>query len=63
MVLRETIVPALSSEEFKNEAKKVLTFAPIPGDLEEATRAVDRASSMSPEVMQYIKAYVAKNSQ
>jgi hypothetical protein len=61
-ILRKVLVPALSSEAFRKEAKKVLTFAPIPGDVSEATNAVKRASAMSPEVFKYIEAYVAKNS-
>jgi hypothetical protein len=61
-ILRKVLVPALSTEAFRAEAKKVLTFAPIPGDEEEANRAVTRASTMTPEVLNYIKAYVAKNS-
>jgi hypothetical protein len=62
-ILRDALVPALTNDEFKEEAKKVLTFAPIPGDYEAATATIERSSQMSPEVYDYIKAYVAKNSQ
>jgi len=61
-ILRKVLVPTLKREAFKKEAMKVLTFAPIPGDQNEATAAVGRASKMPPKVFKYIKAYVAKNS-
>lgn len=61
-ILRDALVPALTNEEFKAEAMKVLTFAPIPGDYKSASASVDRASEMSPELFDYFKSYVAKNS-
>lgn len=61
-VLRKALVPTLTSEAFKKEAKKILTFAPIPGDKDEALHAVERTSTMPPATLKYLKAYIARHS-
>jgi hypothetical protein len=58
---RKAFLPTLTSAAFVAEAKKVLTYAPEPVGYERAGKILAETSSMPPEIVEFLKANIAKN--
>ena len=58
---RKAYLPTLTSAAFVAEAKKVLTYAPEPVGYERADKILAETSSMPPEIVEFLKANIAKN--
>jgi len=59
---RKAFMPAFTNEAFVAEAKKVLTYAPDPIGYERAVKVLGATSNISPQVVDFIKGNIAKNS-
>ena len=59
---REALTKAMSSEEFHEEARKVLSYVPGQVDHERQYRMLGATSTVSSEVLEYIAANIKKNS-
>ena len=59
---RKAFMPAFTSREFVAESKKVLTYAVEPVGYERAIKVLGATSKISPEVVEFIKGNIAKNS-
>ena len=60
--IRKAIVPALSTEAFKKDALKILTYVPGAVEYERAKVIIASTKEVPAEVVTYLKAYIAKNS-
>ena len=61
--IRAAIVPALTTDAFKEEALKMLSFVPEPVGYERAEQILESTADVSPEVLELIKAHIESNSQ
>ncbi len=58
---RAVIGPTLSSEAFREEAVRILSYVPDPVDAERATRILAATADVTDEVQAYIEAQIARN--
>jgi hypothetical protein len=61
--IRAAIVPAFSTDAFREEALKLLSFVPGPVGYERAAQILASTANVSPEVLELIKAHIESNSQ
>ena len=52
----------MRSAAFKEEAERILSYAPDPIGHERAARILAATADVTPEVQEYIKAQIARNS-
>lgn len=57
------LLAGFTTDEFKAEASKLLSFVPGPVDNARAGRILSSTADVSPEVLEFIKAHIASNSQ
>ena len=57
------LMAGLTTDEFKAEASKMLSFVPVPVDHVRTGRILSSTADVSPEVLEFIKAHIASNSQ
>jgi len=60
--VRVGIAKAMASEEFREEAMKILSYAPGAVGHERQSEILGATSTVTPEVIEYIEAHIAKNS-
>jgi hypothetical protein len=59
---RAGIQKAMASEAFRKEALQILSYVPGPVGYERQAKILAATSSVSPEVLEYIRAHIEKNS-
>ena len=59
---RAGLQKAMASAEFREEAKRILSYVPGPVGFERQAEILGATSHVSPEVLEYIKAHIEKNS-
>lgn len=60
--IRKAFMPAFTSEAFRKDAKKVLTYVPGAVPYTRAQKTLAATSTISPEVVSFIKAKIASHS-
>jgi len=60
--MRAGIAKAMASEEFRQEATKILSYVPGAVGHERQAEILGATSTVTPEVIEYIEAHIAKNS-
>ena len=58
---RAVIGPAMLTEEFKEEATRILSYVPDAVDAERATQILDATADVTPAVQSFIEAQIARN--
>lgn len=61
--LREAIVKAFSTEAYREEARRILSFVPDPVGYQRASEILGSTAKVTPEVLELIKSNIARNSQ
>ncbi len=59
---RKAFVPALSTDAYKKEAVKVLTYAPEPHEWQKTANVLASTKDVPTSVVKYLKSYIAKHS-
>ena len=59
---RKAFVPALSTDAYKKEAVKVLTYAPEPHEWQKTANVLASTKDVPASVVKYLKSYIAKHS-
>ncbi len=59
---RKAFVPALSTDAYKKEAVKVLTYAPEPHEWRKTAKVIAATKHVPARVVKYLKTYIAKHS-
>ena len=59
---RDGLEKAMASSAFRDEALRILSYAPEPVDYERQARILAATGRVTPEVLEYIKAHIEKNS-
>ena len=59
---RTGVEQAMASAEFQEEAKRILSYVPGPVSYERQAEILGATSEVSPEVLEYIKGHIEKNS-
>ena len=59
---RAGIEEAMASAEFQEEAKRILSYVPGPVSYERQAEILGATSEVTPEVLEYIKGHIEKNS-
>ena len=62
-LISAAIMSGFTTEVFKTEARKILSFVPVPVDGERAGRILSSTADVSPAVLDFIKAHIASNSE
>lgn len=60
-VFRAAIAPMMSSAAFKEEAERILSYAPEPVEHERAADILNATAAVTPEVQEYIEAQISRN--
>ena len=58
---RAVLAPMMTSAAFKEEAERILSYAPEVVEHERATSVLNATAAVTPEVQEYIKAQIARN--
>jgi len=61
--IRVALASAFSTEAYRQDAEKILSFVPDPVGYERATQILQSTAAVSPEELELIKAHIASNSQ
>jgi tripartite-type tricarboxylate transporter receptor subunit TctC len=59
---REGLEKAMASPEFRAEAQRILSYVPGPVSHERQAKILGATADVTPEVLEYIKAHIEKNS-
>ena len=59
---REGLEKAMASPEFRAEAQRILSYVPEPVSHERQAKILGATADVTPEVLEYIKAHIEKNS-
>lgn len=59
---RAGLQEAMASVEFREEARRILSYVPEPVGFERQAEILGATSDVTPEVLEYIKAHIEKNS-